>query len=214
MAFHGSGWSCSVMLYDLKDVRRESGVIKKSPRWKRKTNLRKHTKKSLGGVKAKKIVAEPSHQRFYANINPFLGDDWLEQTGGAHLATIKINISSNAVVNAIDDRCHMEKKSDGHSKWIKRLSRSRCNRLAIFSVASPAHICFLSATFYIKSWNERLTSFKAECERWFVPSPESKLLSFQTEFFTLRLLAKENSSRSYKNLWASNLFTITLWAVP
>lgn len=66
------------MLYDVRDDRRKRRVIKSFPDGNER-RISESTQKSLGGVKAKKIVAEPSHQRFYASENPFLGDDgWLE----------------------------------------------------------------------------------------------------------------------------------------
>lgn len=67
-------------------------------------------------MNAKKIVARPRVTIVFMpkDINPFaIGDDGLEQARSTHLATIKINISSIAVVNVVDDRGHMEKKSDG-----------------------------------------------------------------------------------------------------
>lgn len=105
------------MLYDGQASCKKVSETKKSS----SEILRKKKKKSFEGVKAKKIVAKPRVTIVFMSkdINPFaIGDDGLEKARGTHLATIKINISSNAVVNVVDDRGHMEKKSDGKMNQI------------------------------------------------------------------------------------------------
>lgn len=92
------------MLYDSGDDKQERQAVKK---FRKQDKLAKSLTKAWGERKL-----SPSLHRFYAKINARRWR-WLEQTRGARLATIKINISSNAVVNVVDDRSHMEKKSNG-----------------------------------------------------------------------------------------------------